>query len=337
MCLSPKADCCIACESITLETHPSQPKPYRTTGQDGAAFQLNNTQHRPGRLSFPPQLPSLCMFGLINIRLHRQHHRMAFLRHISSFSSSSSSCSSFATKERTKRTRWPALYHISTVKHHVHVCCSNNNCFRPHALTPTLPFPFIATTATTSACLRWLTCSSTLRWVPRFAGKILHSQVQRGSRVWGRHPASRGTEDVAPYQSDEAYLICKDIWVNHEGVRCCRSAMVFKARLDQLNVNSFTFYQLVLNAKYDLIEWSSVEKLILFLLLDSFVNSEMGFWFGYCCVAASFTWMWHLFCIRCHDTAASSARFPLKRNQNETLKKKKKAHLECISVSSKKK
>lgn len=96
------------------------------------------------------------------------------------------------------------------------VCCSNNNSFHPHILTPLNPFlPLLQPQPTTSPCSSALSGSRAAAHSDESHAseeKFSTLQVQRGSsRMRGRHPASRGTEDVAPYQSDEADLISEDV------------------------------------------------------------------------------------------------------------------------------
>lgn len=79
------------------------------------------------------------------------------------------------------------------------------------------PLPLVAATTTTSPCSSALSGSrAPAHSDESHASEEKFSTVRsRGAAaaaaVRGRHPASRGMEDVSPYQCDEADLICTDI------------------------------------------------------------------------------------------------------------------------------
>lgn len=118
-----------------------------------------------------------------------------------------------ATKDEMKKN---TVARCASPQSDVHVCCRNNNSFPPtHSHSP---LPLVAATTTTSPCSSALSGSR----VPAHSDEshaseekfsTVKSRGAAAAAVRGRYPASRGMEDVAPYQCDEADLICTDIWV----------------------------------------------------------------------------------------------------------------------------
>lgn len=105
--------------------------------------------------------------------------------------------------------------HSTSPQSDVHVCCRNNNYFPPtHSHSPLPPYCNHNRHLT---LLQHFHVPKHTPMSPTLQRKKLSTVKSRGAAaaaaVRGCHSASRGTEDVAPYQSDEADLICEDIWL----------------------------------------------------------------------------------------------------------------------------
>lgn len=192
-----------------------------TKGQDGAAFEFNNSQQLTGISVLPLQLAFLCMRGKHQpMHSSRRRQRMAqWLQKKKKGGAAFSIKLTFTTNLfffilQGVKTEHCGPHHNPTLRC-VHV---KQYLFSTHALS--LPSSFAPhynqQHHLTLLQRAWrLMCGSTLQRVPRSRGrgkkknKSPQSRGAAAAAVWGRHPASKGLGDVAPYQSDGADLIAR--------------------------------------------------------------------------------------------------------------------------------